>query len=75
MVLTFENSRVLCRTDPFCPAPFFLLVTGLILYCELGISSLTMLSFGREIFLTRFEFDRVLSLRICNVDSSIIVVA
>ena len=36
-----------------------------------GISSLRMLSLGWEDFLTaRFEFDHVLPVRICYVDSS-----
>ena len=45
----------------------FLLVVG----DELGVSSLIMLSLGRKIFRTHAEFDRVLPVRISNVDFSI----
>ena len=51
--------------------PLFMFVTGLILYDELGISSLITLSLGRENFLTRFMINRVLSVRICNAGPSI----
>ena len=67
MVLALENSRVLRCSDPFVQ-PFFLFVAGRITndgIIQLEIPSLRILSLGSKTFLTRFEFDRVLSVRIC----------
>ena len=56
--------------------PPFLFVTGPTLYdgiIRLKIPSLRMLSLGRENFLTYFELYRILSVRTCNVDSSLAI--
>ena len=57
MILTFENSRDPLWYSPLCPAPFFLFLTLLMLYDELGVSYLIIivLLLGKEILFTRFD--------------------
>ena len=67
MVLAFESSRVLRCSDPL--SLFLSLRIGPTLFdriIQLGTSSLRTLLLGREKFLMRFEFHRVLLVRICN---------
>ena len=67
MVLALENSRVLRCCDPFVH-PFYLFVAGRTTndgIVQLRIPSLRILSLGSKNFIMRFEFDRVLSVRIC----------
>ena len=58
----------------FCSPSLF--VTGLTLqgrFIQLGISSLRTLLLRKKNFLSRFDFYRVLSVRTCDVDSSIAI--